>query len=56
MRQFGEAPPPPTFFDRLKAGMAKSAGALGLDALVKKKLDAASLEELETALIEAKGK
>ena len=53
MRQFGEAPPPPTFFDRLKAGLAKSAGALGLDALVKKKLDAASLEELEEALIRA---
>jgi len=53
MRQFGEAPPPPTFFDRLKAGLAKSAGALGLDALVKKKLDDASLEELEKTLIRA---
>jgi len=53
MRQFGEAPPPPTFFDRLKVGLAKSAGALGLDALVKKKLDDASLEELEKTLIRA---
>ncbi len=53
MRQFGEAPPPPTFFERLKAGLSKSAGTLGLDALVKKKLDALSLGELEEALIRA---
>jgi fused signal recognition particle receptor len=53
MRQFGEAPPPPTFFERLKAGLSKSAGALGLDALVKKKLDEVSLAELENALIRA---
>jgi fused signal recognition particle receptor len=53
MRQFGEAPPPPTFFERLKSGLAKSAGALGLDTLVKKKLDALSLAELEEALIRA---
>jgi len=53
MRHFGEAPPPPTFFERLKAGLTKSAGALGLDALVKKKLDEVSLAELEEALIRA---
>ena len=53
MRQFGEAPPPLTFFERLKAGLAKSAGALGLDAIVKKKLDEVSLAELEEALIRA---
>jgi len=53
MRQFGEAPPPLTFFERLKAGLSKSAGALGLDALVKKKLDDVSLAELEEALIRA---
>jgi len=53
MRQFGEAPPPPTFFERLKAGLAKSAGVLGLDAIVKKKLDDVSLAELEEALIRA---
>jgi fused signal recognition particle receptor len=53
MRQFGEAPPPPTFLERLKAGLAKSAGALGLEALVKKKLDDVSLTELEEALIRA---
>ncbi len=43
MRQFGEAPPPLTFFEKLKAGLSKSAGALGLEALVKKKLDDVSL-------------
>lgn len=53
IRQFGEAPPPLTFFEKLKAGLAKSAGALGLEALVKKKLDAVSLSELEEALIRA---
>jgi signal recognition particle-docking protein FtsY len=53
MRQFGEAPPPPTFFEKLKAGLSKSASALGLEALVKKKLDDVSLAELEEALIRA---
>ena len=50
MRTFGAAPPPPTFFDRLKTGLAKT----GLGAvLVKKKLDAAAVAELEEALIRA---
>ena len=54
MRTFGEAPPPPTFFERLKEGLAKSAESLGLaDILVKKKLDADTVEALETALIRA---
>jgi fused signal recognition particle receptor len=53
MRQFGEAPPPLTLFERLKSGLAKSAGALGLEAIVKKKLDDVSLAELEEALIRA---
>ena len=53
MRQFGEAPPPPTFFERLKEGLAKSAGSLGLDVLVKKKLDEVTVGELEEALIRA---
>jgi fused signal recognition particle receptor len=53
MRQFGEAPPPLTFFERLREGLAKSAGAMGLDALVKRKLDDVSLAELEEALIRA---
>ena len=50
MRTFGEAPPPPTFFDRLKSGLAKT--GLG-EILTKKKLDATTLAELEEALIRA---
>src|SRR5579872_1210038 len=50
MRSFGEAPPPPTFFDRLKAGLAKT--GLG-EILVKRKLDKATIAELEEALIRA---
>ena len=50
MRTFGEAPPPPTFFDRLKSSLAKT--GLG-EILVKKKLDAATIAELEEALIRA---
>jgi fused signal recognition particle receptor len=50
MRSFGEAPPPPGFFDRLKTSLAKT--GLG-DILTKKKLDAATLAELEEALIKA---
>jgi fused signal recognition particle receptor len=48
MRTFGEAPPPPTFFDRLKSGLAKT--GLG-EILTKKKLDTATIAELEEALI-----
>jgi fused signal recognition particle receptor len=50
MRTFGEAPPPPTFFDRLKTGLSKT--GLG-DILTKKKLDAQAVAELEEALIRA---
>src|ERR1700704_1948574 len=50
MRTFGEAPPPPTFFDRLKSGLSKT--GLG-EILTKKKLDAATIAELEEALIRA---
>src|ERR1700733_4137085 len=50
MRTFGEAPPPPSFFDRLKTGLAKT--GLG-EILTKKKLDAAAIAELEEALIRA---
>jgi fused signal recognition particle receptor len=50
MRSFGEAPPPPTFFDRLKSGLSKT--GLG-EILTKKKLDAETLAELEEALIKA---
>jgi len=54
MRTFGEAPPPLTLFERLKEGLAKSKGTLGLGAvLVQKKLDAQSIAELEEALIRA---
>ena len=54
MRDFGEAPPPPTFFERLKEGLAKSTGALGLaDILIKKKLDAETVTALENAMIRA---
>jgi fused signal recognition particle receptor len=50
MRTFGEAPPPPGFFERLKTGLSKT----GLGAvLTKKKLDAEAIAELEEALIRA---
>jgi fused signal recognition particle receptor len=29
IKTFGQAPPPPTFFEKLKSGLAKSTGALG---------------------------
>ena len=47
MRTFGEAPPPPTFFERLKSGLAKT--GLG-EILTRKKLDADTIAELEEAL------
>ena len=50
MRTFGEAPPPPTFFERLKTGLAKT--GLG-EILTKRKLDAEAVAELEEALIRA---
>jgi fused signal recognition particle receptor len=50
MRTFGEAPPPPTFFDRLKSGLSKT--GLG-EILTKQKLDSAAIAELEEALIGA---
>ncbi|HEY2070308.1 MAG TPA: signal recognition particle-docking protein FtsY [Rhizomicrobium sp.] len=56
MRTFGEAPPPPTFFEKLKEGLSRSTGALGESLggiFTKKKLDAASVAELEEALIRA---
>jgi fused signal recognition particle receptor len=55
MRSFGEAPPPPGFTERLRAGLARK-GSLS-DSLVglftRRKLDAATLAELEDALIRA---
>ena len=50
MRTFGEAPPPPSFLERLTSSLAKT--GLG-EILTKKKLDAATLAELEEALIKA---
>jgi fused signal recognition particle receptor len=55
MRTFGEAPPPPTFLERLTSGLAKKGGLS--DSLVgiftKKKLDGAAVAALEDALIGA---
>jgi fused signal recognition particle receptor len=56
IKTFGQPPPPPTFFEKLKEGLSKSTGALGENItgiFTKKKLDAATLEELEEALIRA---
>lgn len=50
MRTFGQAPPPPTFFDRLKSGLSKT--GLG-EFLTKKKLDDQTLADLEEAFIRA---
>jgi fused signal recognition particle receptor len=50
MRTFGEAPPPPTFLERLKTSLSKT--GLG-DILTRKKLDADAVAELEEALIRA---
>ncbi len=54
MRTFGEAPPPPTLFERLKSGLARSTGAFGENltaVFTHKKLDAETVAELEEALI-----
>ncbi|MGH6870758.1 MAG: signal recognition particle-docking protein FtsY [Rhizomicrobium sp.] len=56
MRDFGEAPPPPTFLERLKSGLARSTGALGENlgaVFTKTKLDAASVAQLQEALVRA---
>ncbi|MEI9991091.1 MAG: signal recognition particle-docking protein FtsY [Rhizomicrobium sp.] len=56
MRDFGEAPPPPTFFERLKAGLSRSTAGLSdsiAGIVTKRKLDAVSIGELEEALIKA---
>ena len=56
MRTFGEAPPPPSWGERLKSGLARSTGALGANlagVFTKKKLDAETVAELEEALIAA---
>ncbi len=56
MRTFGEAPPPPTLFERLKAGLSKSSAGLSdnlIGIFTRKKLDATTVAELEEALIKA---
>ncbi len=56
MRTFGEAPPPPTVFERLKEGLSRSSGGLSdslAGVLTRKKLDVQTVAELEEALIGA---
>jgi fused signal recognition particle receptor len=56
MRTFGEAPPPPTLFERLKEGLSRSSAGLSdnlIGIFTKKKLDASTVAELEEALIKA---
>ncbi|HTK79412.1 MAG TPA: signal recognition particle-docking protein FtsY [Rhizomicrobium sp.] len=56
MRDFGEAPPPLTMFERLKEGLSRSTGGLSdnLTAVfTRKKLDAQTIAELEEALVRA---
>jgi fused signal recognition particle receptor len=55
MRTFGEAPPPPTFLERLSSGLAKQGGLSSslVDVFTRKKLDAATVAKLEEALIAA---
>jgi fused signal recognition particle receptor len=56
MRTFGEAPPPPTLFERLKEGMSRSSGGLSdnlAGVFTRKKLDAQTREEIEEALVRA---
>ena len=56
MRDFGEAPPPPTFFERLKEGLSRSTAGLSDNIsgiFTKHKLDAQSIAQLEEALIKA---
>jgi len=56
MREFGEAPPPETFLDRLKSGLSRSTAGLS-DSLTgvftKRKLDKETIAEFEEALIRA---
>jgi fused signal recognition particle receptor len=56
MRDFGEAPPPPTLFERLREGLSRSTAGLSdnlTGVFTKKRLDAQTIEELEEALIRA---
>lgn len=56
MRDFGEAPPPLTLFERLKEGLSRSTAGLSdsvTGIFTNRKLDAASIAEFEDALIRA---
>jgi len=56
MRDFGEAPPPLTLFERLKEGLSRSTAGLSdsiTGIFTNRKLDAGSIAELEEALIRA---
>jgi len=56
MRDFGEAPPPLTLFERLKAGLSRTTAGLSdkiTGILAGRKLDATTIAELEEALIRA---
>ncbi|MFL5237972.1 MAG: signal recognition particle-docking protein FtsY [Rhizomicrobium sp.] len=56
MRTFGEAPPPPRLFERLKEGLSRSSGGLSdnlTGVFTRKKLDAGTIVELEEALVRA---
>jgi fused signal recognition particle receptor len=56
MRDFGEAPPPETFFDRLKSGLSRSTAGLSdsiAGVFTKRPLDKNTIAEFEEALIRA---
>jgi fused signal recognition particle receptor len=56
MRDFGEAPPPETFFERLKSGLSRSTAGLSdsiTGVFTKRPLDKETVAEFEEALIRA---
>ncbi|HEY8949848.1 MAG TPA: signal recognition particle-docking protein FtsY [Rhizomicrobium sp.] len=56
MRDFGEAPPPETFFERLKSGLSRSTAGLSdsiTGVFTKRPLDKETIAEFEEALIRA---
>lgn len=56
MRDFGEAPPPETFFERLKSGLSRSTAGLSdsiTGIFTKRPLDQETIAEFEEALIRA---
>ena len=56
MRDFGEAPPPETFFERLKSGLSRSTAGISdsiTGVFTKRPLDRETIAEFEEALIRA---